>query len=110
MLTAMISAIGGSGPTDVWAGGALGAYRWNGSSWGTVISVPGLAGGIKRITSTSGNDAWASDSQGALYRWNGAAFRQINTSLGRNGQPLSIWASNGGLIWFGGRGILTYGR
>ncbi len=110
MLTAVISALGGSSPTDVWAGGALGAYRWNGSSWGTVISLPGLAGGIKRITSTSGNDAWASDSQGALYRWNGAMFRQVNTSLGRYGQPLSIWASNGGLIWFGGRGILTYGR
>lgn len=110
MLTAMIRSIGGSGPTDVWAGGDLGAYRWNGSAWGTVITVPGKSGSISRITSTSGNDAWASDSQGGLYRWNGAMFRQINTSLGRPGQPMSIWASNAGVIWFGGHGILTYGR
>lgn len=110
MLTAVVHAVGGSGPNDVWAGGDNGAYRWNGSAWGPVITVPNKVGGIMRITSTSSNDAWASDAQGALYRWNGANFRQINTSLGRYGQPLSPWASNGGIIWFGGHGILTYGR
>ena len=88
MLTAVVHAVGGSGPNDVWAGGDNGAYRWNGSAWGPVITVPNKVGGIMRITSTSSNDAWASDAQGALYRWNGANFRQINTSLG-HGQPLS---------------------
>lgn len=110
MLNVPIHSIGGSSPSDIWAGGDGRVYRWNGTTWGAAINVTGPIGGMYRIAAISPNDAWFSDAQGALYRWNGALFRQINSSLSRPGRPLSIWASNAGLIWFAGPGILTYGR
>lgn len=97
----------GSSPTDVWAGDIRSVWRYNGTNW-TKMTVTGSTGTIVGIRALSSTDAWLSDNTGALFHWDGSAFKRIDIGTRDSGVGMSIWAADPKNVWFAGQGIVSY--
>lgn len=111
-----LSAVGGSGPTDVWAGGQGVMEHFNGTSW-TKVAFPAAAFPVSAISADSPADAWAAGGRGqpglapVIGHWDGAAWHQVEpptpptysssfTSIDAL-SPADVWVAGGGFDEFG---------
>ena len=83
---------------------------WNGSAWSAAMTIPNSIGAIVSVSAVAANDVWFVDSNSQIFRYNGASFTRLNTSLGAIPQPMYSFAADANNVWFGGRGILSYRR
>ena len=97
-----IHALGGTGPTDVWASG-LAVRRWDGKSWTEVVRAPvggkRLNTGIGWLAGAPGGHLFATDIEGNIYRSERAALSVIGrvrpwtSGQPRSPQLLQSWAT-----------------
>jgi hypothetical protein len=89
------SSVWGTGPNDIWVGGASGCYiyRFNGSTWSSAMSIPGCGSSpIVDIHGTSPNDIYfAAEYSSNLYRWDGTKF--ISITVGSPYGKVSVFAT-----------------
>lgn len=88
-MTSTINTVWGSGPNDVWIGGANGEVaRWNGTSF--VAVATGLTSPVTHIAGRAANDVLVVF-PGRVLHWNGAAFRTVD--VGSTGTFAAAWTS-----------------
>lgn len=92
--------IGGTGPKDVWAAGALGSrLHWNGETW--TGNNPGVTReSLLDVGGSSASDVWAVGSGGTAVHWDGKTWSRANPVLE---EPPSIWGPwvLNGVVGFG---------
>lgn len=102
---ASLLAVGGTSPTDIYAGGQSGTLaHYDGVSW-TTVSGTGIAVGevVTGIWGTSSSNVYVATASGTvglgLHRWNGTSWSTVNP-----GDPRirSIWGSSATDIYVGG--------
>lgn len=84
---------------------SLGHY--NGTNW-TKMAIAGSTGSISSIYAAAANDVWFSDMSGAVFRWNGNAFRKQDSGISNTGFQTYLWGSDPKNVWFAGRGLQSY--
>lgn len=114
-IPALVDEVSGSSADNVWVsaeGGAsfashtyyLNAYKWNGSAWHFVSSMPTPhSNGTAQITVASRGNVWlgawrASDNDGYLLHWNGSYWARHNA-------PNSSWPTQAPLVTDGHSGV-----
>lgn len=111
-----LTAIWGSGPTDVWIGGENGVQHGTGASSGALAFAPSaLPGGAKLASSiwgTGANDVWVVASlevdggtaESRVFRWStgdaGAGWSQVAVPAGVVFDR--VWGSAGSGVWLAG--------
>jgi hypothetical protein len=79
----------GAAPDDVWAvGGNFGgggfAWRWNGSAWTALSSVPAdltSQGTCWKVSGRSAGDVWISATSGTTLHWDGATLERVDVPV-----------------------------
>ncbi len=102
-------AVGGTGPTDVWAAGDGQAIEhWDGSSWTSLIidwRIRGSDGPFRSLWGSGREDVWAVGS-GMVLHWNGSAWSNASSSTPQFPQIAidHVWGSGPNDVWFVGQG------
>src|SRR5262249_30618808 len=73
-----VTAIWGSGPNDVWAGGPFLLLHWDGAVWSEVMGLPKFVG-ISRLWGSGPRDVWAVGADGFALHYDGKAWSQVMT-------------------------------
>lgn len=97
----MVDAIFGTGPKDVWFGGANSLAHWDGTSV-TVTAAPG--NDVRAIWASASNDVFAAGAQGALLHYDGNDWTPVRSQNVSNLYALGGFA---GGLWIGGDGGLV---
>ena len=82
----------GTGPTDVWIGGAGGLSRWNGASWTAYPLSSSVT--VRSIWGSAASDVWAAIGTG-VARWNGASW----SVSALPGTVTGIWGAGPSDVW-----------
>jgi hypothetical protein len=99
--TSNLRSVWGSGPSDVWAGGALGTLlHYDGTSW-SQVSAP--IANVDSIWGSGPNNVWFVGSTTVL-RWNGSTF----TISGFGGTLLSVSGTGPTDVWVTGENTLLH--
>lgn len=102
-----VTAMGGTGPGDLWAATSEGALlHWDGGTW-TATST-GMDVILLAVWSAAPDDAWACGTSGALFHWDGARWTQVHSGAAVNLNGL--WGTSGQDVWAVGQSgtILHY--
>lgn len=106
-----LSALWGSGPSDVWtvayraAPDTTGAVvHWDGSAWSIVHEAPVS---ISAVWGSSPSDVWVAGEQGTVLHWDGAAWTAYDS--GTTSPIFDMWGSGPSDIWgVGGGGTIIH--
>ncbi len=103
-----LSAIWGSGPTDVWIGGSDGLFHGTGTSSASLTWTKVLSDPITSIWGSSANDVWATSSANrfvfdgkVLHFTGGAAGWEVDPISSRPVAFRKVWGTSGD-VWLGG--------
>lgn len=97
---ARLSALWGSGPNDVWAGGEAGALlHFDGNKWSSVPSGVGEA--IDALWGSAPNNVWAVGTSGAILRYRQGGWEQWPQKTTQ--ELVSVWGSSSSSVWAVGR-------
>ncbi len=88
---------GGTGPSDVWAGGIYGLFHWDGQAWSASnLAASSPDSQVTGIWANSPRDAWAVGPR-LIAHWDGTAWSEITLMPGMN--PHGVWASGPDDVW-----------
>jgi hypothetical protein len=98
-ITSSLSAVWGSGPSDVWAVGTDGAMvHFDGHSW--TASKSGTAKSLSAVYGTAKDDVWAVGDDGITLHFDGTSWTQTEQTDGMT--LLGVWASSKTDVWISG--------
>jgi hypothetical protein len=107
---AVLTAVGGTGPGDVWAAGrtANGALllHWDGAGWhpAPADSVPGA--NLSHVRALAPDDAWAvgstTDPRPLALHWDGTRWSEVDPPSGVAGSFTDVAPLSTGEVWFVG--------
>jgi hypothetical protein len=109
-ISAVVYALGGSGPGDIWAGSDKAVYHFDGTAW-TMMALPTtpLLGAVQSVSSSGPKDAWAIDSAGEAFHYDGMSWKQINIGLSTDfSVEMHVYSASPKATFIAGRGILSY--
>ncbi|QRK11225.1 hypothetical protein JQX13_14795 [Archangium violaceum] len=94
--TQSLTAIHGSGASDIWAVGELGTtIHWDGRSWSAVES--GTSVDLSAVWTVGPRDAWAVGQQGVVLHWDGSRWSRVD--VGSSNRLTGVWASGPDDVW-----------
>jgi hypothetical protein len=100
LMGSQLSAIGGTGPNDVWVGGPNldHVVHFDGTSW-TPVTLPAPAAEITAIQAVGTNDLVLAGAHGYLARWNGTTLAPISQWTGVVADRNGVWGSSSNDVW-----------
>lgn len=106
-ISAALYSLGGSGKTDIWAGASQAVWHFDGTAWART-ALPQAAGNILSVSSVSATDAWAIDSLGGTFHYDGNTWKLMDTGISTASvAKLNAYSVGPQLTWLAGRGILS---
>ena len=106
-ISAALFSLGGSSNTDIWAGASQAVWHFDGAAW-TRTALPQASGNILSVSSVSATDAWAVDSLGGTFHYDGATWKQMDIGISTASVArLNAYSVSPKLTWIAGRGILS---
>lgn len=84
------------GPDDLWVAAGVVAAHWNGSAWTRTMDPPGTP--VWALGGISPEDLWAVGSWGAIARWDGTAWADLDRRVG-DGELTDVWGASADDVW-----------
>lgn len=97
--------VGGTGASDVWVVGLLGAIlHWDGAGWSSVPSP--TASSLQAVWVRAIDDAWAVGDGGTIARWDGATWTSVSSPTTQ--RLWDVWGSSANDAWAVGEGAILH--
>ena len=106
--TSDLSAVWGSGASDVWVVGSSGAtLHWNGTAWSNVQS--GSSAALYGVWGSGTTDVWAVGAGATTLRWDGTAWSKVAIATTcYAGTFKAVWGSGATDVWTVGMGSIFH--